>query len=66
MTRNNHQSQCIIVLSYKLKLGPQVAKVQVDDELPQILQIGRLIPSKELEKIIRSLKYLLLIEEWNP
>ena len=42
-----------VVLSHKLKLGPlqtQVAKVQVDDELPQVLQIGRLIiPSKELE-----------------
>ena len=41
-----------VVVSHKLKIGPlqtQVAKVQVDDELPQVLQIGRLIPSKELE-----------------
>ena len=41
-----------VVLSHKLKLGPlqtQVAKVQVDDELSQVLQMGRLIPSNELE-----------------
>ena len=41
-----------VAVSHKLKLGPlqtQVAKVQVNDKLPQVLQIGRLIPSKELE-----------------
>ena len=41
-----------VVLSHKLKLGPlqtRVAKVQVDDELSQVLQMGRLIPSNELE-----------------
>ena len=41
-----------VFLSHKLKLDPlqtQLAKVQVDDQLPQVLQMGRLIPSKELE-----------------
>ena len=41
-----------VVLSHKLKLDPlqtQLAKVQVDYELPQVLQMGRLIPRKELE-----------------
>ena len=40
------------VLSHILKLGPlqtRLAKVQADDELPQVLKMGRLIPSKELE-----------------
>ena len=59
-----------MVVSHKLKLGPlqtQVAKVQVDDDLPPVLQIGKLIPSKELESqqcdlqehLWEGLKYLL-------
>ena len=41
-----------VVLNHKLKLElrqTQMTRVQVNDELSQVLQIGRVIPSKELE-----------------